>query len=207
MTVYEILSSRDHGHGRYRVVGPAGKGGELWRFDGTPRLKDWLARPQQVEFLAARRPLADFLGCSYPGAFAVTHPINPLVASILEDVGELLPVTTQDGTALSLFSATPAFACIDMDATKGERFSDGRLMIVEQFAFRTEALPRRSIFMPSEYPGQLFALQRDDIAPDRDFRFTVEKLGLKGMEFREVWNSDGGPARERPLFDFGSPSR
>jgi hypothetical protein len=61
-------------------------------------------------------------------------------------------------------------------------------------------LPHRSLFKPTEYTTNIFALQSPHIEPELDLKATIERLGVKGLAFQEVWNNTVGSVGRHTLF-------
>jgi hypothetical protein len=101
---------------------------------------------------------------------------------------------------IMLFSQWAPFksqAVVDHGRVRDRRDTDGHYPEVSWYEFDVSALPRASLFRPSCH-WSLFALQ-GAVAEDVDFKSVVERHGLQGLTFREVWNDEGVPvADSRP---------
>lgn len=172
---------------------------ELWRFDGTPKADRWAATPREVKFVDPEKPIGDFLAFYPSSALAVVNPDRLEITRILLECAELLPLRAP-GLRVSLANVVPAEACLDEKASQGKRLADGRLYFVERYEFIRERLPRRSLFKAAEEPYGVFALQ-GATGEDDDFKRIVERDGLMGLDFTEVWNDDGDPVQVR---EFGT---
>jgi hypothetical protein len=162
----------------------------LWTFDGAPKLEEWAAAPRYVEVLDSNRPSADLLQLTGAGAFALTLGAAASLSRALDDVGELLPVSTRDGAKFVFLNVVPRVDCLDEVRTVGSRDDEGHFEFIERYAFDPSRLPQRSLFKIKQDPFRIFAIQRAAAAAD-DFKAQVERLGFRGRTFREVWNDDG----------------
>jgi|GEM_PF-3519123 len=199
MRIFKIRPVYDRGRRRFRSFEPVGDVDwlGLWRFDGSPKATDWNPEGALVQIESGTRLAGDFVLPGLAFIFAMTNRASAILRPITENVGELLPLRTREGELLSLLNVTPTIDCIDHSRTRGERNPDGTYFEIERYEFDVSALPRASLFRPT-YDWSLFAVE-GAVAEDLDFKLVVERYGLQGIRFREVWNDDGSPvADSRP---------
>ena len=199
MKIFKIRPVYDRGRRRFRAFEPVGDAdwAGLWRFDGSPKAADWDPEGALIQIERGKRFAGDFVLPGLAFVFAMTGRASTILRLITENVGELLPLRTPEGERFSLLNVTPMIDCIDHRRTRGERDADGTYFDIERYEFDISALPKASLFRPT-HDWSLFALE-GAVAEDLDFKLVVERNGLQGLRFREVWNDDGSPvADSRP---------
>ncbi|GAA4994450.1 hypothetical protein [Actinopolymorpha pittospori] len=158
--------------------------GEL---DATSRTADW--SPVEVRIFSedddTGAPLqrADF---PWLGSWALVlrDRAIDLAGPVLAPFGEFLPLTCADA-AVTCFNGLELIDALDESRSQIVRFpSSGRIMAIEKHGFRPEMIPERSVFkIPQEQLGPLF--YTEPVVDD------LRALGLTGLDFRLVWDSDG----------------
>lgn len=193
MKIFKIRPVYDRGRRRFRTFQPVEEmdWAGLWCFDGSRKASEWDTDGALVRIEDGKRLSGDFVFPSVAFVFAMTERAATILGPIVQNVGELLPLRTTDGESLSLLNVTPTTDCIDHCRVRGRRDPDGHYPEVGRYQFDVSALPRASIFRPT-YNWSLFALQ-GPVAEDLDFKSVVERHGLHGLTFREVWNDEGVP--------------
>lgn len=155
----------------------------LYRFNGQP-IQGWSAPavaylPEDVE---ERLPIADFMDLATIPAFrsASTEPIR----DVLEAHGELLPLESSDGDFLAYNVTTVVNALLEAES-KLTRFSDGRLLRLDEPVFSSDAIGQAVIFkIPQKSFPEIFVTD--------EFVKRVAKAELTGFRFVPL-----GPARLR----------
>jgi hypothetical protein len=151
------------------------------RFDGTWIGNSWV--PVRVRVLRGPNneglPAGDFpsLGGVVP-VFSL-RAIDGL-RDLLEPCGELLPLEIIAGDYVA-FNTTAVLDALDSERSSIVRFrSSGRVMDIERYAFKPEALGTASIFkLPETRWSRTYV--------DQAFVDRVEGLRLTGFDFRRVW--------------------
>lgn len=150
------------------------------RFDGRSLKKVWTGK-EKFGFVAPRLPKGDT-----PGLSSHIPVFNQKAAKALADFvdpsGELLPITC-GGEKFFLFNVTRLVSALDETNSDLERFSDGRIMLIRRYAFRTAKLSSVIVFKLPQKP--LACAYVTDPFVQR-----VKAAGLRGFKFRQVWSSD-----------------
>lgn len=149
------------------------------RFNGTELKSEW--RPLEIMAVDTDEELAQFGDFAMLGTIPVfSERAAVALANVLETNGELLPLSHR-GTQYFAYNVTTVVEALDGERAKVRRFSTGRIMTVEQFAFRLECLHGLMIFkIPELLRGYVFVT---DAFVDR-----IAKEGLQGFQFQEIWS-------------------
>lgn len=104
-----------------------------------------------------------------------------LLRTVLQVYGELLPLSCATAE-VAVFNPGQVIDALNEERSGIERFDDGRLMFIERYVFRAEAIPDRAAFKTPE-------------EPDGPILFTeplveeLRRLELSGLDFATVWDS------------------
>jgi hypothetical protein len=98
---------------------------------------------------------------------------------LLQEYGELLPLMCQE-TDLVIYNPTLVIDALDEEASSLMRFDDGRIMLIQNYVFRSDIVGENDIFtIPSERVSPTFFSHR--------FVDLWIASGLRGLEFKQVW--------------------
>lgn len=97
----------------------------------------------------------------------------------LQRNGELLPVVYSRRPYFA-FNVTTVVDALDVEHSRVNRFSSGRVMSIDQFAFKPECVRQRTIFKIPELL-RAFVFVTDELVNQ------VRGAELDGFDFREVW--------------------
>lgn len=153
------------------------------RFDGTPLGASW----KELVIHAAdesdeRAQLPDFALLGVVPVFS-EQAVNAL-RDILEPNGELLPLRHARRKYFA-YNVTTVLDALDEERSRVSRFSDGGIMSIEGYVFRSEALNKAAIFKIPQFPGAFVYVT--EVFADR-----VRRAELLGFVFRQIW-TDGPP--------------
>jgi hypothetical protein len=166
----------------------------LWKFDCSPKAEQWNAEPRLADLYATRKPSGDFPYLTV-GALVMSCRALEALSPIVEPCGEILPLKASDGADYAVLNITPCHDCIDEERSEGPRFADGRRFIeITRYEFKPERIPRLTLFKASIRPFQIFATE-GLVPKDSEFKARIERAGLEGLTFVEVWNDEGGGRR------------
>lgn len=147
--------------------------------DGTPKGATW--RPIPVEIVRSDGPQS-LLRSDAPwlGDHALIFRSEAVLAlrELLRSSGELLPLSCRD-TRLVVFNPAHALPALDESAASLLRFQDGRVMMVQKYAFVSHMLEGIDAF-------KLTNLRVSPTFVSRRFVKAWESHGLKGLKFRRV---------------------
>jgi hypothetical protein len=158
---------------------------DLLKMDCQPKLPAW--KPPEVYIQnPKRKPGSFFHLCS--GAFVVDSPTCEKLRTMLEMAGELLPLPHQ-GALFHLVNVLECVNCLDEQNTKwayGKR-TNARIGI-EQYQFHANRFSESTLFkIPETAMAEVLTVSglKD---PEDEFKSVVEREGLEGIIFEEVWS-------------------
>jgi hypothetical protein len=159
----------------------------LLTFDCSPRSSEWAAPPVYV--LHPKLKQGNFVYLC-PGALVVDAATVEQLRDLLEMSGELLPLPHKDKLYYVL-NVTECINVLDEDMTEWLRTEDtGTPIGPKQYAFNANRLTETPLFkIPETCRSEILTCEglKD---PDDEFKRRVERLGLKGLMFEELWDSD-----------------
>lgn len=177
---------------RYRYFQPehaeAFTSGQLM-FDGRSRLADWSPPTVHVYKPKLRRPnFTNFLAgtnCLVCDGVAITE-----VRDMLERSGELLPLPYK-GEMWHVLNVTEVVNVLDEDRTEWiTGRSTGKRIGIKKYAFYNR-FPETPLFKIPESSNSEILTVEGLIDPADEFKPTVERLGLEGLKFEEIWSDAG----------------
>lgn len=149
------------------------------RFDGTPLAHEWT--PLEITAVDEDDELAVLGDHALLGTIPVfSEPAVSILSDFLEQNGELLPLVYSRGRYFA-YNVTTVVNALDEDRSKLVRFSTGRVMSIEEYVFKQEALSDRPIFKIPELPRAYVFVT--DIFVER-----VRAGALHGFDFLPVWD-------------------
>jgi hypothetical protein len=172
--------------GEYEDVSPVNEDDlDLFdEFDGTPRAENWT--PVEMEIITVDSETGATLQRAdvpwFMGNLVLRDKAIEAASPILAPLGELLPLECATAK-LVCFNATQVLDALDEDRSEIVRFpSSGRIMAIERYAFRADAIPERAAFrIPQQQTGDVYFTE--PVVED------LRSLGLTGLDFKLVWDS------------------
>lgn len=168
-------------------------------FDGTPRATTW--KPVEMELLRhlggkSLRP-ADmpWIGAE---ALMLTERAAEVVGDLLLKWGELLPLICGQ-QSMYVFNPLHVIDALDEDASRIARSPRGRIIKIEQYAFRPEVLDAVPIFKLPQFPRGC------PIYTTRELVDVIASAGLTGTSFTELWRESTDDDAEPLARSGGSP--
>jgi hypothetical protein len=150
------------------------------QINGAPREQTW--RPMAVELVhedeGKRLARSD---SPWLGSYALIFRKAALgdIQAVLETNGELLPLRCSEAE-LVIHNPTQILDALDESASSVIRFDNGRIMMIQQHAFRRDVIRDVDIFkIPNLRVSPTFVSQR--------FVDQWQDSGLTGLEFEQVW--------------------
>lgn len=150
------------------------------RIDGERRSDDWKPIPVRLVAEDEGRPLLES-DSPWLGAHALVFRRRAIdvLGDLLETHGELLPLDCAEAE-LHVFNATKVIDALDAERSSVVRFGEGRIMRVERYVFRPEALRGIHVFkIPDLRVSPTFV--------DEHFVERWTSAGLVGLVFDEVF--------------------
>lgn len=154
--------------------------------DCRPRLATWTPPPVFVY-----QPLleaGDFY--QFGGAAPIASPrATEALRGFFEEAGELLPLP-HAGTEYTLLNVTECINCLDHERSAWLLTQDGERVYPTRYVFHPDRFSESALFkIPETHRGEVLVVEglRD---PEDEFRAVVERAGLKGLRFEELWTED-----------------
>jgi hypothetical protein len=146
--------------------------------DGSPIATKWIPLPAEWidDDLNAGKPQSDFPTLGTTPVFS-GRAIDALVDLLVEH-GELLPLAVVNGRYF-VFNATRTVDALDEERSSIVRFSTGRIMRVEKYAF-SEHVPLCPIFRIPQLRAKVFVTD--------PFVERATDSALTGFDFTLVWD-------------------
>jgi hypothetical protein len=159
---------------------------DMVRFDGQPKA-EWTP-PEVVE----RDPTlagGNFWGFNALPSSIVASPATLAlteVRALLETAGQILPLPFR-GELFGLLNVTELADALNHERTSWFRAAKtGHPLWIEEHAFRAERFPTSSLF---KIPESKDILCHEGAMQSSGFKSSVERLGLTGLTFTEIWRS------------------
>jgi hypothetical protein len=157
--------------------------------DGTTRRDRWIPPPVYSPNPTLERP--DAWGMLFlSGCFALNEKACTALAPVLWSA-ELLPLPLRNET-LFVVNVLEVVDCLDR-----ERSSFKRSGAVDVYAFIAHRVPEAPLF---KTPMSIRLLTPERLGAEREFRTSVERGGVRGFAFDEVWNDRDGGMAPRKVF-------
>jgi hypothetical protein len=152
--------------------------------DGTPKSNIW--SPPPVYLFQPKLQKGDFFNF-YLDILISSPRATELLHNLFVEAGELLPLPYND-EVFTLLNVTECINCLDQSNTKWivNETTNVRVMI-GHYAFHTNRFSESCLFkIPETSKGEILVVEglRD---PKDEFRYKVDKLGLKGLKFQLLW--------------------
>ncbi len=108
-----------------------------------------------------------------------------------EMAGELLPLPYK-GEIFTVLNVTECIDCLDHERTTWNvvRRNDKEIPVcIDRYVFREDRLSESPLIkIPEENVSSIFLVE-GHMDPDEEFREIVNRQGLEGLKFEEVWSS------------------
>jgi hypothetical protein len=165
------------------------------RMDCTRKMPTWSPLPIFVDKPELKR--GNFF-YSWSGHFLIDSKVREVLSPILDNTCELLPFLPYEGETFFLMNVLECVDCLDKQKTQwttaprtGERISPGS---IKEYYFNRERFSDSTLFkIPEQKTTKFLALTGMNDAGS-EFKTIVEREGLTGLKFEEIW-SDSGPQR------------
>lgn len=158
---------------------------EMLSFDGTSKGDKWVA--PAVYILKPKLQKGNFPDLWSTATIVVDEVALEQLRGLLERSGELLPLPYKDNM-YHVLNVTECISVLDEKHTQW-RYEKGSLPIT-QYAFHARRLTEAPLFKIPETCNYEILTCEGLNDPEHEFKGRVEKLGLKGLIFEELWSSD-----------------
>lgn len=179
MKVYELQTDRE----RFCNFALADERGS-WihsAFDGRPISHRW----EPYRITAADEPDAAAQLADY-ALLGVIPVFSRRAVDALRDVlranGELLGLRYSRGDYYA-YNITTVLDALDEERSQLQRFSTGRVMLINTYVFRPDRLIHAVIFKISQFPGSYVYVTEEFVQGAHEAR-------LEGLHFRQIWEEE-----------------
>jgi hypothetical protein len=160
-------------------------GTEMLNFDGTPKADRWVV--PAVYIYAPKLKKGNFPALWSTTTIVVDQVALKQLRGLLEMSGELLPLAHKDNL-YHVLNVTGCFNILDEHHTEW-RYEKGSLPI-GHYAFHAKRMTETPLFRIPETCGYEILTCEGLTDSEHEFKGRVEQLGLKGLIFEELWNSE-----------------
>ncbi|RME58596.1 hypothetical protein D6779_06180 [Candidatus Parcubacteria bacterium] len=150
--------------------------------NGTTRQANW--KPIQMQMIRedeGKKLLPSDSPWLGSNALIFRSSVLDVLGALLQQYGEVLPLSCP-GVDLWIYNPTNVIDALDESSSSVLRFDNGRIMMIERYAFRPNIIAENEIFkIPSLRVSPTFVSHR--------FVERWKKSGLTGLEFKKVWTA------------------
>lgn len=180
-TVYRVLTDPDEFQS---VRADDVKSVMQYRFDGSRIADAWV--PPSAYSPYPTKPEGDFWMCfSKNNIFGVTEEAAPSIVTFLDQSCEALPLHFGERTLL-LCNVIFVLNCLDEDKS---RHKPGLPHWIEEYVFHPQRFEYSLFKIPQTRLSEVLCVE-GLVGGDDGFKATVERLGLRGLRFQELWSDD-----------------
>lgn len=155
---------------------------ELMTFDGTPKTDKWAAPDVYIHKPILKK--GNFPDLWATATLVVDETALEELRDLLEMSGELLPLPYKD----KLYHVLNVTECVNvLDENKTQWLYEKGRPPIKTYAFHKSRFTEAPLFkIPETCKSEILTFEglKD---PDDEFKGRVERLGLKGLTFEEVW--------------------
>ena len=166
-----------------------------WSFNCQSRAALWPQCGALVEVLNPGRPAGNFPFVE-GGAVGMDLMTRRRIEATLPPA-EFLDLRGTDGRAYQLMNILECTECLDEDACEWRSLPTRARVSVTRFAFVPSRLPKFSLFKVKAAPWHIFA-SSGHVPNESEFMSAYEAMGLRGLDFQEVWNDERAPIPSIP---------
>jgi len=132
--------------------------------------------------------------------FAIDNHALAILRPLIETCCELLPLAPYDGEVFHLINVLDTIDCLDQtkttwlphsnDAPK-KRPKGSTAYSIDEYCFDVKRLPKSALFKIPEQSRSAELTVSGLLSPNKEFKSIVEREGLTGLAFEELWSEDG----------------
>jgi len=157
-------------------------------FDCTPKLPGWV--PPTVYVYQPKHLRGNFLSFLSSGALICDQTAFREMREFFEMSGELLPLP-HAAELFHVLNVLECFNALDEERTDWVLGQEtGARIGIRRYAFHRNRLPEVPLFkIPETCRGEILTVEgmKD---PEDEFKPSVERLGLTGLLFRQIWSDE-----------------
>lgn len=157
---------------------------DMMKFDCKTKAATWVA--PEVHILRPHLKKGSFSDLWTTPTIVVNETTLEQLRDLLEMSGELLPLSYQ-GELFYIVNVTECFNVLDRNKTKW-RYAKGQLPVDKYEFFQTRFCESPLFKIPETCGCELLTIEGIK-APEDEFKGRVEKMGMQGLLFEEIWRS------------------
>ncbi len=174
-------------------IGSKNRAGDIEDFDtGVRKAENWV--PPSIEWFdddgrnLDKYKDPDISYISDSSSLIVSPHTHGLIASAVNDVAELLPVSFENKTwyLLNVFNQVNA---LDKANSRYKIYSTGEVGWLIKPAFLVDKVPHNQLFKIPENPARIYFTEHHPDNNKDNFKKIVEENNLFGIKFVKVWES------------------
>ncbi len=170
---------------------------EEYSLGGGSKLATW--RPLPLFEADRDRKQGNFAHC-WEGGFIVDTHASTVLKPVLQRCAELLPLKRYKGGIYYLLNVLNCLDCLDEQRTKWRVGKKNKARFaIDEYQFVPDRLTDSTLFRIPKNVA-LFTVAGHPRAKV-EFKAIVEREGLSGLKFEEVWSEGGPPIRAKGILD------
>jgi hypothetical protein len=171
---------------------------EEYSLDGGSKLTTWRSLPI-FEADPAQKPVGNFAHC-WDGGFIVDTHASTVLKPVLEKCAELLPLKRYKGRAYYLLNVLNCPDCLDERRTKWRIGKKNKVRFaIDEYQFVPDKLTDSTLFRIPKHVSLFTVVGRP--RANIEFKTMVEREGLTGLKFEEIWSEGGPPIKVKGIVE------
>jgi hypothetical protein len=128
------------------------------------------------------------------GGFAVDGRAHEVLKEILNETSELLPFLPHEGEQFHRLNVLNIVDCLDLEKSKWREKPNGsKSTQIEEYQFDPARIGGPTLFKLPKQAALLTVIGKHSVP--QEFKTLVEREGLTGLKFEEIWSEGGPPIR------------
>jgi hypothetical protein len=169
----------------------------MFPLDCTPRSAQWTPLPLYAQNQKSKRGNFIFL---WSGNIAADSRACKALRPVFDRTCEFLPMLPYDGEVFHVMNVLECVDCLDNEKTKWQvDQKTGRRLQIEEYSFVPERFAESTLFKLPKRRVLLTVTGLKDLK--YDFKSIVEREGLTGLEFEELWSDTGPQPRQKSFLE------
>jgi hypothetical protein len=182
MKVYRLKNDVNH----YQYFLPADRGDLMaLATNCRPRAATW--SPPEVFVYMPLLEAGDFYQFGV-GTLIASPRATEVLRGFFQESGELLPLPFE-GQEYTVHNITLCINCLDQQRSTWLKTAEGERIYPTEYVFHPDRFADSALFkIPETHLREVLVVEglRD---PEDEFRAVVERAGLKGLIFQEIWSN------------------
>jgi hypothetical protein len=170
---------------------------EEYSLDGRSKLATW--KPLPMFEADGDLKQGNFAHC-WDGGFIVDTHASTVLKPILEKCAELLPLKRYKGRVYHLLNVLNCLDCLDEQRTKWRVGKKNKVRFaIDEYQFVPDKLTDSTLFRIPKNVSLFTVVGRPRAKVE--FKTMVEREGLTGLKFEEIWSEGGPPIKVKGIVE------